>query len=235
MYTKQLKGAQKVVIFLILLGISFITYSQDTTQKSKSILILGDSHLVGDFGEYLHRYLYKMDKYDITSIAIGGAGSVHFTMTMKNFCCGYKIRVSKKGEVVGEKERFRTLEIQRVLTNEVVYKEYDGKLSKLVAAEKPDIVLIALGSNYVNAHQDLINIIQSNSADSKIIWIGPFLRENFQARIDAILKITNKYKIPLVRSDDIIGNDTLTTTHFYGKTASNWALKVTERLKPHLN
>ena len=66
MYTKQLKGAQKVVIFLILLGISFITDSQDTTQKSKSILILGDSHLVGDFGEYLHRYLYKMDKYDIT-------------------------------------------------------------------------------------------------------------------------------------------------------------------------
>lgn len=235
MYTKQLFGVEKVVVFILLLGLSFTSYSQDTTQKAKSILILGDSHLVGDFGEYLHRYLFRMDKFDITSIAIGGAGTVHFTMTMKNFCCGYKIRISKKGEIVSDKERFRTLEMQKVLTNEIVYKEYEGKLSKVVAAQKPDIVLIALGSNYVNAHQDLINIIQTHSEDSKIIWIGPFLRENFKPRIDAIVKITNKHKIPLVRSDDIIGNDTLTTTHFYGKTASNWALKVTERLKPHLN
>lgn len=235
MYTKHSIGLQKVLLFILFVTISLSSYSQDTTQKAKSILILGDSHLVGDFGEYLHRFLYRMDKFDITSIGIGGAGSVHFTMTMKNFCCGYKIRVSNKGEVVSDKARFRTIEMQKVLTNEVIYKEYEGKLSKVVAAQKPDIVLIALGSNYVNAHQDLINIIQSNSADSKIIWIGPFLRENFQPRIDAIVKITNKHKIPLVRSDDIIGNDTLTTTHFYGKTASNWALKVSERLKPHLN
>lgn len=209
--------------------------AQTDSTKAKTMLILGDSHLVGDFGEYLHRQMYKLNKFDVTSIAIGGAGTVHFTMTMKNFCCGYKVRVSTKDEVIPDKTRIRLKEGQSTLTNELILKEYDGKLAKYLASNTPDYIVIALGSNFVNAHQDLIDIIKTNTALSKIIWVGPFLRENFSARIDPIIRITGKYKIPLVRSDDIVGNDTLTSAHFYGKTASNWALKVTERMKTHLN
>lgn len=235
---KKMKKIQnRLVTFLPLILLVFLTkqsFSQDSLTTPK-MLILGDSHLVGDFGEYLHRQMYRLDKFDITSIAIGGAGTVHFTMTMKNFCCGYKIRVSNKGEIVSDKSKFRLLEKQGVYTNEIVYKEYEGKLSKYLEINSPNIIILALGSNYVNAHYDLVDIIKKSSPDTKIIWVGPFLRENFQARIDPIVKVTGKYKIPLVRSDDIVGNDTLRTAHFYGRTASNWASKVSERLKPYLN
>lgn len=248
LYARNLKKKmnpffKKTSIFLLLLCcLSFSGASlwaqveNDSIPKTTpELLILGDSHLVGDFGEYLHKQLHKINRFDITSIAIGGAGSMHFTLTMKNFCCGYKIRVSKKDEIIPDKSKIRTLEHVRIYTNEIVFKSYEGRLANYIKASQPAYVLIALGSNLTNAHQNLVEIIRGQSPQTQIIWVGPFKRERFNERIDPIIKVTSKYKIPLIRSDDIVGNDTLKTAHFYGRTASNWAIKIGERLKPHLN
>ena len=198
------------------------------------VLIIGDSHLVGDFGSYLHLIMHRLDRFNIISLGRGGAGTMHYTQTLKNFCCGYKIRESKKGETIADKTKIRVLERSGVYTGEVILKNYGGKLGTYVKALSPDYMVIALGSNNINAHEDLVKIIQTNAPATRIIWVGPFLRSRFSERINPIIRTTEKYKIPLIRSDDVVGNDTLTSAHFYGKTALRWAEKVTERMRPHL-
>lgn len=198
------------------------------------MLILGDSHLNGEFGEYLHKKLHSTKKYDIYSIAIGGAGTRHFTMTMKNHCCGYKIRESCYGEEIPTNQKLRTLEREVTGTNEVIGKAYGGQLKNVLACLRPDIVVIALGNNYVNDHQNLVNMIKAPSPEIQIVWIGPLLRSNLAPRMMAINQVVQKNNLFFVRSDDIIGSDTLTSGHFYGKMAQNWAYKIAERMNAAL-
>lgn len=203
-------------------------------QRIKQMLILGDSHLNGEFGEYLHKKLHSTKKYDIYSIAIGGAGTRHFTMTMKNHCCGYKIRETCYGEEIVPKQKIRTIEKQAAGTNEIVGKQYKGQLKNVLAYVRPDIVVIALGNNYVNDHQTLVNMIKAQSPETEIVWVGPLLRSNLAPRMAAINQVVKKNNLFFVRSDDIIGSDTLTSGHYYGKMAQNWAYKIADRMNAAL-
>jgi hypothetical protein len=207
----------------------------------KNVLILGDSHFVGHFGEYVHENLHETNKYDIFSIAISGAGSKHFTMTLKNFCCGYKIRYScagthspTEGNTKGQSD-IVVLEKAGSGNNGIIGKSWKGKLPEMMLYWMPDLVVFSLGSNNVNAHQALVDIIRAYQASIPIIWIGPFKRKGNQERYKMIEKtVKENTNIHLVRSDDIIGHDTITMTHYYGKTAQKWANKVTDRMKPLL-
>jgi hypothetical protein len=204
----------------------------------KNVLILGDSHFVGHFGEYVHKNLHETNKYDILSVAISGAGSKHFTLTLKNFCCGYKIRYSCAGEVAEDDKKSSVIILEKSSagTNGIIGKSWKGKLPALLSDWMPDLVIFSLGSNNVNSHQDLVDIIRSYQASIPIIWIGPFKRKGNTERYKLIEKTVKDNKdIHLVRSDDILGHDTITMAHYYGKTAQKWANKVTERMVPILS
>jgi len=203
----------------------------------KNVLILGDSHFVGHFGEYVHKNLHETNKYDIFSVAISGAGSKHFTLTLKNFCCGYKIRYSCAGEtsIDDKKSSVLILEKSSSGTNGLIGKTWKGKLAEMMKYWMPDIVVFSLGSNNVNSHQALVDIIRAYQPAIPIIWIGPFKRKGNADRYKLIEKtIKENENIHLVRSDDILGHDTITMAHYYGKTAQKWANKVTDRMSPIL-
>jgi len=203
----------------------------------KNVLILGDSHFVGHFGEYVHKNLHETNKYDIISVAISGAGSKHFTLTLKNFCCGYKIRYSCAGLPAEEnkKNEVTIIEKSSTGTNTLIGKTFKGKLPLLIDSWKPDLVIFSLGSNNVNSHQALVDIVRTYHASIPIVWIGPFKRKGNQERYKLIEKTINENdNMHLVRSDDILGHDTITMAHYYGKTAQKWANKVTDRMKPIL-
>lgn len=217
-----------------LLFIGLFPFAGQSQPRIRQMLILGDSHLNGEFGEFLQKKLHENKDFDILSIAIGGAGSRHFTLTMRNHCCGFKIRETCYGETYGPKDRVRTLENAATGTNEIVGKAFRGQLKNVLAHFQPDLVVIALGNNYVNDHQNLVNMIKTQSAGAQIVWVGPMLRMNLSERMTAINQVVKKNNLFLVRSDDILGSDTLTSGHFYGKTAQNWASKVAERMKPAL-
>ena len=222
---------KKATLVFLLLFIWFILPSF----AIKNLLILGDSHFVGHFGEYVHKNLHETDKYDILSIAISGAGSKHFTMTLKNFCCGYKIRQSCAGKGDGSKSEVIILEKSSSGTNGIIGKNWKGKLPAMISFWMPDIVIFSLGSNNVNSHQALIDIVRSYHYTIPIIWIGPFKRKGNSERYRLIERTVNENEnVHLVRSDDILGHDTITMAHYYGKTALKWANKVTERMKPIL-
>lgn len=226
---------KSLIVFFITLAQTFALFGV------KNILILGDSHFVGHFGEYVHKNLHETGKYDVFSIAISGAGSKHFTMTLKNFCCGYKIRYSCVGEStesVDQKHHtgVHILEKSSAGNNGIIGKPWKGKLLLMLHYWMPDVVVFSLGSNNVNAHQPLVDIIRSYKNNIPIIWIGPFKRKGNEDRYKLIEKTVNENEdVHLVRSDDIIGHDTITMAHYYGKSALKWANKVTDRMKPILD
>ena len=219
---------------LLLLSLSWLSFPAFAI---KNVLILGDSHFVGHFGEYVHENLHEINKYDVLSVAISGAGSKHFTLTLKNFCCGYKIRYSCAGEGQEDDKNAGVVVLEKSSsgTNAVIGKTWKGKLPLLLTYWMPDLVIFSLGSNNVNSHQDLVDIVRSYQSAIPIIWIGPFKRKGNTERYKLIEKtMKDNENIHLVRSDDILGHDTITMAHYYGKTAQKWANKVTERMKPIL-
>jgi hypothetical protein len=208
---------------------------KDTIQYVRRILILGDSHFLGSFGEMFHRNLHETRQFDILSIAIGGAGSRNFTMTMRNNCCGYTIRESFHDEHILKSSRLRRIEGSNTLSGELVGKPYGGRVEKVVEHIDPHILIIALGHNYINDHQNLVDLIYSCNPNIHIVWVAPFRNRHINRQLHDINKVVTQSNIFLIRSDDIIGSDTAGCAHFYGKAAQNWANKVAERLQPLIN
>lgn len=204
--------------------------------ETPRMLILGDSHMKGWFGEYFHGGLQKLQQYDILSIAIGGAGTKNFTIRLKNVCCGYKIRKTLATDTLKDGAKVAYIENQDKASDGYVGIPWNGQLSAVLADYKPHIVVIALGANNVNAHQDLMDILHAYQPDIPYIWVGPFKRQDVESRYASIKKsMKNNPGGFLVRSDDILGHDTLTLAHFVGKTAKRWADKVIERMHEFLD
>ena len=216
---------------------SLFVFSHSYAQvEKKSLLVLGDSHMKGYFGEFFHKRLHNEGKYFILSIGIGGAGTKTFVSNLKNTCCGYRVRYTSPDRKIGEKEWIPVLESAEAPTNANILKVYGSYLISVLKLFKPDVVIIALGSNYYNAHQELLNIIDTYKPSLPFVWVGPFNRLNVDVRYRAIERaLENKPNGILVRSDDIVGNDTLAHAHYVGKTARYWAYTVVERMKPFLD
>jgi hypothetical protein len=209
----------------------FLWFQLNGFSGSERILLLGDSHMVGHFGEHFHKRLHELGKYEVLSIGIGGAGSVHYTLPMKNFCCGYKIRHTKTGDSILPKMQVPRIEFGTTQTGEVVGKAWSGKLENLLIDYSPDLVILFLGSNYANNHSGLLQIIQKRTPLAKIIWIGPFKRVNLDSRLHAIKKAnTNGEVFTFIPGHDIAGHDTLTTFHLSDYSAKKAVGKLIPRL-----
>ena len=228
-----MKLIPKTIFFLTLVFSSLWAQKQAET---KSILVLGDSHMKGYFGEFFHKRLHNEGNYFILSVAIGGAGTKTFVSELHNNCCGYRVRYTCPESKLREKEWIPVLESAEQPTNSPILRVYGSTLQLVLQKFKPDLVIIALGSNYYNAHFDLMQIIESYRPDIPFVWVGPFNRLNVDVRYAAIERVMeNRNNGILVRSDDIVGNDTLAHAHFVGKTARYWAYTVVERMKPFLD
>lgn len=223
-------------IFSILLSLSLlqVAYAEG---ENKSILVLGDSHMKGYFGEYFHKKLHSEGRYFILNIAIGGAGTKTFTHDqLRSTCCGYRVRYTCPESKLKERDWIPVLESSEDADDRTICKVYGSTLLMVLKKFKPDVVIIALGSNYYNAHSELLRILEAYRVDIPFVWVGPYNRVNVDMRYSAIESVMqNRSNGLLVRSDDILGSDTLTQKHFVGKTAKYWANTVVERMIPFLD
>lgn len=223
-------------IFSIFMALSIlhVAYSEG---ENKSILVLGDSHMKGYFGEYFHKKLHSEGRYFILNIAIGGAGTKTFTHDqLRSTCCGYRVRYTCPESKLKEKDWIPVLESSEDADDRTICKVYGSTLLMVLKKFKPDVVIIALGSNYYNAHSELLRILELYKVDIPFVWVGPYNRVNVDMRYSAIENVMqNRSNGLLVRSDDILGSDTLTQKHFVGKTAKYWANTVVERMIPFLD
>ena len=225
----------KIIYLSLVVFFIFISCAKAQTDK-KSILILGDSHMKGYFGEFFHKRLHNEGKYFILSIAIGGAGTKTFVSELWSTCCGYRVRYTSPDRKISDKEWVPVLESSESSDDLKILKIYGSALSSVLKLFKPDVVIIALGSNYYNAHSELINIMEYYRPSIPFVWVGPYNRVNVDVRYKYIERaMENKPNGILVRSDDIVGNDTITSKHYVGKTARYWAYTVVERMKPFLD
>jgi hypothetical protein len=206
--------------------------SQKETLYIKRVLILGDSHLLGTFGEALHRNLHETGEYDVLSIAIGGAGTRNFISTLRNNCCGFAIRESFHDENISPDKRIRRVEADNTLTGELIGKKYHGKIENVLQAFDPHLTVIALGRNNINAHQQLVNILRLYNVQMVIIWVSPYRNMFIHRQLHDIENVVMKNGLFHIRSDDILGTDTTGSAHFYGKKGENWARKIFERIQP---
>ena len=187
--------------------------------------------MAGHFGEEFQQEITENGNFDILSIAIGGAGSRNYTMTMRNNCCGYIIRETHFLENYEDEKRIRTVEYGPAISGKIVGKKYEGKLQNVFLHFDPHIVIISLGHNYINDHQNLIDIIQEYNPNIQIVWVGPMLNRDIQAQMYSILQVVQENDIFLVRSDDIVGSDTAGCLHLGGRTVERWSEKVVERMQ----
>ncbi len=229
-----LKHIPKTILFF--LAISFFAKASAYTEP-RSILVLGDSHMKGYFGEFFHKKLHSEGRYFILNIAIGGAGTKTFTHDqLRSTCCGYRVRYTCPESKLKEKDWIPVLESSEDAEDRTICKVYGSTLLMVLQKFKPDLVIIALGSNYYNAHGELLRIIETYKLNIPFVWVGPYNRVNADIRYDAIYDaLAYRPNGILVRSDDILGNDTLTQKHFVGKTAKMWAHTVVERMKPFID
>ncbi|NVO02304.1 MAG: hypothetical protein HXX09_06335 [Bacteroidetes bacterium] len=210
------------------------------SQSPKPVLIFGDSYLKGHFGEFLQKKMHEVGTYDILSIAIGGAGSKTFTIPMKNLCCGYRIRQSFAGKPLIETKsvwgsKVPVIEGAEAVTNGLVMKSQEGSLENVLNFWKPQAVILVLGANFINAHEDLLKIIFAYKDSIPLIWIGPFEKNTSAGRYALINKvIKNKPNCFLVRSDDIVEKMGIPASHFFGTTAKNLAETIFEKFRPFL-
>lgn len=205
--------------------------------EPRSILVLGDSHMKGYFGEFFHKRLHQQGRFFILNVAIGGAGTKTFTHDqLRSTCCGYRVRYTCPESKLKEKDWIPVLEGAEDSEDRLICKVYGSTLSMVLQKFKPDVVIIALGSNYYNAHQQLLRIIDAYKVNLPFVWVGPYNRVNADLRYDAIYDaISSRSHGILVRSDDILGSDTLTQKHFVGKTAREWAHTVVDRMMPFID
>ena len=191
----------------------------------------------GYFGEFFHKKLHSEGRFFILNVAIGGAGTKTFTHDqLRSTCCGYRVRYTCPESKLKEKEWIPCLESSEDSEDRLICKVYGSTLALLLQKFKPDLVIIALGSNYYNAHGELLRIIETYKINIPFVWVGPYNRVNADLRYDAIYDaLAYRNNGILVRSDDILGSDTLTQKHFVGKTAKMWAHTVVDRMMPFID
>lgn len=228
------------VRFIILVLFFFISSSAQSQTSIKSILIIGDSYLKGHLGAFLQKEMHEKGKYDILSIAIGGAGSKTFLPPMKNKCCGYRVRQTCAGMTLNKTKKVTEVKIPILEraekpTTGTVMNLFKGDLNLIMDMYKPDATILILGANNINAHEELLAIIKSYDNYNPIIWIGPFNTKNSASRYSSIENALNKYNdCLLVKSDTIVSNLKIKPSHFYGSEAKKLAKALFQQFESFL-
>jgi hypothetical protein len=228
-------------LFILIILLFKTTFFTNAQTNINSVLILGDSYLKGHFGAFLQKEIHDSGKYDVLSIAIGGAGSKTFLPPMKNSCCGYRIRQTCAGVDLVKTQKITEVKIPILEraerpTNKIIMNLYGGDLNAILEVYHPLAVILVLGANKINAHKELLAIIKSYDANIPIIWIGPFDEKTSAERYTLIKKaLKNQSNCMLVQSDSIVKKLKITPEHFYGTEAKKLAKAIFTEFKLFLD
>ena len=227
-------------LFLSFILIFKATLFTNAQTSINSILIIGDSYLKGHFGAFLQKEIHDSSSYDVLSIAIGGAGSKTFLPPMKNSCCGYRVRQSNVNIDLVKTKKITEVEIPILEkaekpTNSIVMGQYGGNLLTIMNVYEPLSVILVLGTNNLNAHEELLALIKSYDNNIPIVWIGPFDKKTSTGRYNLIKEaLKNQSNCMLVQSDAVVKKLGLTPTHFYDTDAKKLAKAIFVQFKPFL-
>ena len=151
------------------LAIAFLAPALSFAGSPSRILIVGDSHTAGPFGLGLLSALDSQPNLETALYASCGSRAEHWTGTpySNRICSREKDYSQAKPVDFGAKDGSRPMK----------------SLSALVSAGKPDVVVLALGTNSLptdreasldRAKKEVVRAIESaKSRGARCIWVGP--------------------------------------------------------------
>lgn len=194
--------------------------------------MLGDSHMVGYFGEHLQRYLHQLGNFHILSVAIGGAGSHTFAVSeLKNTCCGFRIRRTWADDSIGHSSPIRIVAGSLLADFKPIGRTWSRNLDSLMVYWQPDIVIVELGNNRIDNHAGLVQKIRKHKPYIPIYWLSPFLRPGLQSRMAGIQKaLKADGNAQMIPAWDLAGHDTLSTFHMSSLRARRASERLAQRI-----
>ena len=150
----------------LLLLFSAISFGKEITSEVKNkgrVLIMGDSFLVGAFGDVLHQLLVD-DGYTVLSSALCSSRLGTFFKSNPPSHCGYRRRVTLNGKV----------------KTTIFHKKGPGEnIESLYREFKPDIIVLHFGMNYykaiaswINKHAKQLAELNKKYAVKTTLWMG---------------------------------------------------------------
>lgn len=151
-------------------------------------LILGDSHLYGNFGQTLHESIKQKTNLDVTSISVCPATPETFTKRQLRSLCGLRVRKSSQFN-------------PRVTTTLKKVKWTLPSLRTQISRINPKLVVIALGTNMSRASEsrisrsvkNLTGLVRQTKKNVSIVWIGPPFYQGSMRVNNIIEKAIKKY------------------------------------------
>lgn len=183
-----------------------------------AVLLIGDSHFVGDMGTQLMKMYQKS-----AMVAMTGAGSITFSKpVIRNVCCPWVYRA-------WDGRRLTVLESGRKKGMKIS----PSSIGAILLATRPAKVVIHLGNNQGDDHVGLLKAIRKHTA-VPVYWVGIFRIKSHRAINYRIKKAVKQFKnVHYVDVTDLKQLDALHTDliHYSGPRTKVWASKIWERTK----
>lgn len=211
-------------------------------------LIIGDSHVVGPFGENLHKYFYEEAQENVRTVGLAGGTATSFTSPSENqrtLGYGFADRKNDKAKKVSGGTKATAPEFGRLL-----------------AEERPQRVVVELGDNFAdykspNAHSNAAVVAQVKRIKDQLkrsefhgtcYWVTPTWTDKSGSRpymktnerlveVIALIKKEAEPQCTVIDSAEGIGlskGDIATTAdglHFDEKNGKKWARAVAQQIE----
>jgi hypothetical protein len=142
--------------FALLAGMACVS----TTASASSTLLIGDSHSVGAFGKTLDSLMRADQTREVRTVASCGS-IIRWFYTGTPTPCGF-LQIDTEGKVTES------------------LKSPTPLLSGLLAEQKPDLIIVELGANYMVGYPDatLVRDVEQllkdiDSTGAKCLWVSP--------------------------------------------------------------
>jgi hypothetical protein len=177
----------------LLLAAALLLPSPARADDAPAIMFIGDSHSAGTFGQLLDRDL-RSQKGKVATFAVCSAKPQSF-LSETEHACGYLFRDFDKKQPGWTNAYQCTRKIRG--EDKIVTCVTTPKLSKLMTDYKPAAVIVALGSNGLNASsvKQMVDAIHAKP-DTACFWIGPPRMKSVpDAELDGYYRVLNDNKV----------------------------------------
>jgi hypothetical protein len=221
------------VSLFILFPLIYVLPGQAGESPFQNILYIGDSHSYGNFGKGVDAYLRTLGQ-KVTSIASCGSSPSNWISNSdryKKTVCGFWRKDSAGKEI-------------RVQNHAM------SALPEELAQSKPDLTVIALGTNILASPENIQRektaiekmLSQVDNSGSRCIWIGPpdagreAFKKNLERGVQEIRSLVEKHGCAFVDSSKLTSypQNKADGIHYGPKDATEWAKKVNVEIEKSL-
>ena len=210
---------------------SNIDSSGPLLKQGTKVLIIGDSHTVGIYGQEMDK-LARSTGATVQTYGVAGSSPSWWFSGTKTKCGFYSNDAEGHKKTAGMGDATPTPNIK-----------------ELIAKAKPDVVIVSLGANMIASPETSVTSTTKKMADAieqsgaKLVWVGPPKHRKNQENPQQLTNLYNELQSALPKDAKFIDSRPYTYypktggdgIHFWGKEgmqiAKNWANQVFNQIQ----